>query len=162
MLITLLVVRFTAAQWRWMPLLLASFFFYSLTGIEAFVLLLGSILLTYYNAQKIAESANMTQRYRWLLVSVIGQILILGVFKYLGVFNGLMQGINALLHRGPWQNWELLILPLGISFYTFQSMGYVFDVYYKIRKPEMHLGKYALFVSFFPQIQSGPIGRSKR
>jgi alginate O-acetyltransferase complex protein AlgI len=161
MLITLVVVRFTAAQWRWMPLLLASFFFYSLTGIAAFVLLFGSILFTYYNAQKIAESGNMTRRYRWLLVSVIGQILILGVFKYLGFFNGLMQGINAMLHRGPWQNWELLILPLGISFYTFQSMGYVFDVYYKIRKPEMHLGKYALFVSFFPQIQSGPIGRSR-
>ena len=103
----------------------------------------------------------MKIRYRWLLTSVTGQILILGLFKYLGFFNGVMSGIYALLQRDQWVDLPSLVLPLGISFFTIQSMGYVFDVYYKIRKPETHLGKYALFVSFFPQIQSGPIGRAK-
>ena len=140
---------------------MASLFFYSLTHWGAFVILLFSIFYTYFTAIRVSGSANMSIRYRWLLLSVIGQVLILGVFKYLGFFNGVMQGVYALLHKGDWNDWPLLVLPLGISFFTFQSMGYVFDVYYKIRKPEMHLGKYALFVSFFPQIQSGPIGRSK-
>lgn len=161
LLITIFVVRWTAASWRWLPLLLASLFFYSLTHWGAFVLLLFTIVLTYFTSDRIAASSTMKIRYRWLILSVSGQILILGLFKYLGFFNGVMSGIYALLRRGEWVDWPALVLPLGISFFTFQSMGYVFDVYYKIRKPETHLGKYALFVSFFPQIQSGPIGRAK-
>ncbi len=124
-------------------------------------MLLFSIVFTYFTSGKIAASGTMKIRYRWLLTSVSGQILILGLFKYLGFFNAVMQGVYFLLDKGDWNDWPLLVLPLGISFFTFQSMGYVFDVYYKIRKPETHLGKYALFVSFFPQIQSGPIGRAK-
>lgn len=124
-------------------------------------MLLFSIVFTYLTSGQIANSPTMKIRYRWLLTSVTGQILILGLFKYLGFFNGVMSGIYALLQRDQWVDLPSLVLPLGISFFTFQSMGYVFDVYYKIRKPETHLGKYALFVSFFPQIQSGPIGRAK-
>jgi D-alanyl-lipoteichoic acid acyltransferase DltB (MBOAT superfamily) len=75
--------------------------------------------------------------------------------------NDLIDGLSVWWNAPSLYHFPLLMLPLGISFYTFQSMGYVFDVYYKIRKPEEHLGHYALFVSFFPQIQSGPIGRSK-
>jgi D-alanyl-lipoteichoic acid acyltransferase DltB (MBOAT superfamily) len=84
----------------------------------------------------------------------------LAAFKYLGFFNEIFEHVASLFH-GTWSALPTLILPVGISFYTFQSMGYVFDVYYKIRKPEQTVLEYALFVSFFPQILSGPIGRSK-
>jgi D-alanyl-lipoteichoic acid acyltransferase DltB (MBOAT superfamily) len=109
----------------------------------------------------LAHEKVQKTRYRYLLISCAVQVLMLGIFKYLGFFNECIAEMAKWFHYSNYFQWPSLIMPLGISFFTFQSMGYVFDVYYNIRKPEMHLGHYALFVSFFPQIQSGPIGRSK-
>ncbi|MBM3428257.1 MAG: hypothetical protein FJX95_05695, partial [Bacteroidetes bacterium] len=147
----------TKPQWRWLVLLAASYFFYGLTGWLPLILLIFSTLLTYQMGIQLGRMKDQKQRYPLLVVSVVCQVFLLGIFKYLGFFESVYQWV-----MGMNVSWPKLILPLGISFYTFQSMGYVFDVYYKIRKPEMHWGRYALFVSFFPQIQSGPIGRSKK
>jgi D-alanyl-lipoteichoic acid acyltransferase DltB (MBOAT superfamily) len=152
---------FLKAQHRWILLLLGSLFFYSLTGWSPLILLLSTIFLTYGTAKWLYIEKKQNNRYRILLVSVITQVVLLGIFKYLGFLNDLIDGLSVWWNAPSLYHFPLLMLPLGISFYTFQSMGYVFDVYYKIRKPEEHLGHYALFVSFFPQIQSGPIGRSK-
>jgi len=146
---------------RWILLLLGSFFFYSLTGWQPTILLLFTIIITFGSALWLGNEKNQGRRYKILLLSVTAQILLLSAFKYLGFFNDLVSGISHWMQSPSWVQLPLLMLPLGISFYTFQSMGYVFDVYYNIRKPERHFGHYALFVSFFPQIQSGPIGRSK-
>jgi len=146
---------------RWILLLLGSFFFYSLTGWQPAILLLFTISITYGSALWLSHEKQQNRRYKILLLSVTTQILLLSAFKYLGFFNGLIEGISDWMQSPSWVQLPQLMLPLGISFYTFQSMGYVFDVYYNIRKPERHFGHYALFVSFFPQIQSGPIGRSK-
>ncbi|MEY4329508.1 MAG: hypothetical protein RL609_256 [Bacteroidota bacterium] len=147
----------TKPQWRWLVLLVASYFFYGLTGWLPLILLIFSTLLTYQMGIQLGRMKDQKQRYPLLVVSVLCQVVLLGIFKYLGFFESVYQWVV-----GKNVSWPQLILPLGISFYTFQSMGYVFDVYYKIRKPEVHWGRYALFVSFFPQIQSGPIGRSKK
>ena len=146
---------------KWMLLLLASLFFYSLASGWAIALLGFTILWTFLIAKQIGEEREQRKRYRYLIISCSVQILMLGAFKYLGFFNECIAAIAQLMNQSNYFQWPELIMPLGISFFTFQSMGYVFDVYYKIRKPELHLGHYALFVSFFPQIQSGPIGRSK-
>ena len=89
-----------------------------------------------------------------MVLCVIGNLAILGFFKYtdflIGTVNGLLGGQLSLLH---------IALPIGISFYTFQSVGYILDVYWKRYEPEKNIFKFALFVSFFSQILQGPIGR---
>lgn len=162
LLVVILSTRITVPKWRWLILLLASYYFYALTGFWALVLLAFTTLFTFSVGQWLGQVKEQKTRYKILVLGIAVQILQLGLFKYLGFFESIFEcfesvfGINT---HVPWTHW---IMPLGISFYTFQSMGYVFDVYYKIRKPEGHLGLYALYVSFFPQIQSGPIGRSKK
>ncbi len=152
----------TRSHWRWLILLLASYFFYGLTGWAPLILLWVTTIWTFQIGSVLGNLKDQSKRYRILLVSVFFQVGLLGIFKYLGFFESLIQALLHLFHQPSMAQWHHFILPLGISFYTFQSMGYVFDVYYKIRKPEAHMGHYALFVSFFPQIQSGPIGRSKK
>jgi alginate O-acetyltransferase complex protein AlgI len=156
------VHRLTRSDWRWLTLLLASYFFYGLTGWAPLLLLLITTVWTFQVGANLGRIKDQTKRYRILLLSLIFQVGLLGIFKYLGFFESLIQQFLQLFQQPAMSNWHHFILPLGISFYTFQSMGYVFDVYYKIRKPEVHFGHYALFVCFFPQIQSGPIGRSKK
>jgi D-alanyl-lipoteichoic acid acyltransferase DltB (MBOAT superfamily) len=85
---------------------------------------------------------------------------ILVIFKYLGFFTEIISQITGLFFLNSQFLVLNLILPIGISFYTFQSIGYSLDVYYGVRKSEKHFGYFALFVSFFPQILAGPIGRS--
>ena len=82
---------------------------------------------------------------------------LLGVLKYT---NFIVQNIDQLFHTdfGPFH----LLLPIGLSFYTFQSAGYILDVYWNRCEPEKNVFRFALFVSFFPQILQGPIGRFDR
>jgi alginate O-acetyltransferase complex protein AlgI len=146
---------------KWVLLLIASLFFYLVASKWAIFLLIFTIIWTFKMGSVLANEKVQKVRYRYLLFSCLVQVLILGAFKYLGFFNECIAEIAHWSNQSNYFQWPSLIMPLGISFFTFQSMGYVFDVYYNIRKPETHLGHYALFVSFFPQIQSGPIGRSK-
>ena len=95
---------------------------------------------------------------RWLLALCVAlNLLILGYFKYYNflaeVLNPLLRGFDIALPAIQ------VTLPIGISFYTFQSVGYILDVYWKRYEPEKNIFKFALFVSFFPQILQGPIGR---
>jgi D-alanyl-lipoteichoic acid acyltransferase DltB (MBOAT superfamily) len=162
LILVVLAVRWTTPQWRWLVLLFSSYFFYSLTGWLPLLLLLFSTIWTYQIGKWLGNEKDQKKRYPILLLGISVQVLQLATFKYLGFFESLFSLFAEGLGNAHIDPWVQLILPLGISFYTFQSMGYVFDVYYKIRKPELHFGQYALFVSFFPQIQSGPIGRSKK
>ncbi len=162
LLVVVVATRWTLPQWRWLILLIASYFFYSLTGWIPLLLLIFSTLLTFQIGKWLGNEKDQKKRYRILVLSVFIQIFQLAVFKYMGFFESIFQLFSSWTGHHQHDAWTKLILPLGISFYTFQSMGYVFDVYYKIRKPELHLGHYSLYVSFFPQIQSGPIGRSKK
>jgi len=125
------------------------------------LLILLSTIITYVCAHFINREASYKKRKILLLVSIFSNFSILFLFKYynfitVAVFD-LLVAFNA---RVDFPEFKLL-LPVGISFYTFQAVGYTVDVYYKKVVPEKNFGKYALFVSFFPQLVAGPIERTK-
>ena len=141
-------------------LLIASYYFYMCWNPEYALLLAFSTLTTYFTG--IALEKKTEEKYKKLIVAIccLVNLGILFVFKY---FNFSIDSINWILNsmeKEPIQSHLDLLLPVGISFYTFQAVGYIVDVY-RSGKAEHNLLKYALFVSFFPQLGSGPIERSK-
>ncbi len=146
-------------RFRWVFLLAASFGFYMSWSPVFILLLLFSTILSYFGAIAIYNApAEKKKTYMTLLACL--SLLPLFVFKYLAfVTESLFSAINLFgLNLQPAT--LKLALPLGISFYTFQTLGYMADVYRGRIEPERHPGYYALFVAFFPQIVSGPIGRA--
>lgn len=129
---------------RWVLLLAASLGFYAVGSPQALPLLAGITLGTYAAALGIAKSKTQTAKKLWLTCAAILCIGCLCLFKYAGIFRTDVP----------------LLLPAGISFYTFQTLSYVVDIYRGRLMPERHPGYYALFVSFFPQLVAGPIERS--
>ena len=134
-------------------LLLFSWFFYWYWNPWTFFLLLGATVVSYLAARRIADGEIKYRRFR-MAVTVVLLLGGLFVFKYLGfaVWNlsGLFRSERVMLQ---------ILLPAGISFYTFQTLSYVIDVYHGRMKPERSFLYYALFVSFFPQLVAGPIER---
>ncbi|WP_317898628.1 MBOAT family O-acyltransferase [Aurantibacillus circumpalustris] len=151
----------TPINFRWVVLLCASLVFYGWEKPTYLILLALTISITYYSAIKMDEYKKVMVKKRVFLYSaMVVNLGILIVFKYLGFFTDIYSQLANLLSFGLKIPPLKLLLPIGISFYTFQSIGYSLDVFFGLRKPEKHLGYFALFVSFFPQILSGPIGRS--
>jgi len=147
--------------WKRWYLLLASYLFY-MNWHPAYALLLAFITLTtFYGAKHIIGRTDKKKSGGELLaVVLILSFAGLLIFKYLDFINETVWSILSVLGcRIEMPKWELL-LPVGISFYTFQACGYVIDVYKRKVCVEKDLGYYALFVSFFPQIAAGPIGRA--
>lgn len=147
-------------------LLVTSYYFY-MGWNSKYALLIGfSTVITFIcgiGIEKWKESENKGQgRIKWLLImSVAVNLVILAVFKY---SNFILESVDVLLRRlhiGMIDRRINLLLPVGISFYTFQALGYVIDVWRGEVKAEKNIVKYALFVSFFPQLVAGPIERSK-
>lgn len=142
-------------------LLIASYFFYSCWDYRFLLLLFFSTCLDYFTGLKIDQSQKRPVRKAWLLVSIIINLGFLGFFKY---YNFFVENFALL-----WQNsfgykpsiWTLnIILPVGISFYTFHGLSYVFDIYNKKIKPTTNFIDYSLFVGFFPLLVAGPIERA--
>lgn len=125
-------------RYRWAFLLLTSYAFYMNLHLWYGLLLFLATLLTYTLALFLEKAQSAWQRKVCLLLGVLPPVLLLLFFK----------------------TGKSVILPVGISFYFFQSMGYLIDVYRGKIKAERHFGYYALFVSFFPQLFAGPIGRA--
>lgn len=147
-------------KFRWIHLLIASCIFY-MAFIPVYILiLLFTIVVDYFAGIWIANSVG--KRRKWFLVlSLIANIGILAVFKY---YNFFIENVNVILHYlGIHANSELpylsIILPIGLSFHTFQAMSYTIEVYRGNQKPEKHFGIYALYVMFYPQLVAGPIER---
>jgi alginate O-acetyltransferase complex protein AlgI len=141
-------------------LLVSSYFFYACWDWRFMFLLIFSTLLDYFTGIKIYESDERKRKLFWLRISVGVNLGFLGVFKYYNFFsssfaNGLsLLGVNANL--GSLQ----LVLPIGISFYTFHGLSYVLDLYRNRIKPERNFIDYSVFVSFFPLLVAGPIERA--
>jgi alginate O-acetyltransferase complex protein AlgI len=158
--LAIVLVLFYAAPrtWRKYILLAASYFFY-MSFLPKFILLLVSLTAIDYTAARwIARTAAPRSRKTALVVSLAANLGLLGFFKY---YNFFASNIAPLLHR-PSDAFALsVILPLGISFHTFQSMSYVIDVYRKEQEPIANPVDYALFISFFPQLVAGPIVRAR-
>ncbi|MBP6976903.1 MAG: MBOAT family protein [Bacteroidales bacterium] len=148
------------ARRRWMLLLAASYFFYLSNRIEYGILILITTLVDYFVALKIHQTASVKGKKGYLAISLIANLGMLAGFKYLDFFS---ESVNLLLHSFHIQGGLPvfgILLPVGISFFIFKSLSYTIDVYRGLRTPEKHLGFYALYVSFFPQLISGPIDRS--
>ncbi len=152
----------TPSRFRWVLLLLASYYFYGSWKPEYVFLLAGSTLVDYLCALRMEKQENAFHRKCLLAFSITVNLSILVLFKYANFFS---ENTRALLSdysfvsQIPEFDW---ILPIGISFYTLQTIGYSIDVYRKRRSAERHLGKFALYVSFFPQLVAGPIERSTK
>ncbi len=146
-------------RYRWMLLLAASYFYYMFWN-PKYALLIVTTTLVVYGTALMMHGKTARVKKLWLALSVMTNLSILFMFKYFNFFNSSMKGLFALLGV-PYDVPALaLLLPVGISFYTFQALGYTIDVYRGTREPERHLGYFALFVCFFPVILSGPIERS--
>jgi D-alanyl-lipoteichoic acid acyltransferase DltB (MBOAT superfamily) len=141
-------------------LLLASYFFYGWWDWRFLVLMIGSTTMDFLIAQKIAPSRSEPNRKKWFIVSLLLNFGILGVFKYFNFFtDSLVSALNSLgVHQLPVQLIRV-ILPPGISFYTFQEVAYVVDVYKGRLEPAKSFVQYGLFISLFPHLIAGPIQR---
>ncbi|WP_367183244.1 MBOAT family protein [uncultured Aquimarina sp.] len=139
----------------------ASYLFYGMWDWRFLFLILASTAVDYYIGQYIYSSDSNKQRKRWLWVSVIFNIGLLGFFKYYNFFIDSWVDLIDIFGYTPQSSWTLqIILPVGISFYTFQTMSYSLDIYYKRLTPTKDFISFATFVSFFPQLVAGPIERA--
>ncbi len=158
--LAIVLILFYAAPrgWRKYILLAASYFFY-MSFIPKFILLLLALTAIDYTAARwIARTQSPRSRKAALVISLAANLGLLGFFKY---YNFFAANIAQLLHRPSDAFAFSIILPLGISFHTFQSMSYVIDVYRREQEPITNPIDYALFISFFPQLVAGPIVRAR-
>ena len=149
-------------RFRWVFLLAASYYFYMNWKPVYAVLIFGSTLITYLCSILLEKYHDDRKKKRlFLTLSLVINFGILFIFKYFNFINGAVFSMLDFMNiRWHVPNLDIL-LPVGISFYTFQAVGYTIDVYRGDIKAEKHLGIYALFVSFFPQLVAGPIERAK-
>lgn len=151
----------TPQRWRWLLLLIASYYSYMWWNPLYALLLVGLTLWCYIAAIGIDVAASRIARRAWLVVGIGGCVGLLLFYKYLDFFSiSLSYGLGAV---GVHWSAPLLhmIIPVGISFHTFQSMGYLIDVHRRDIRAERHLGIYGVFIVFFPQLLAGPIERSR-
>ena len=154
-------------KFRYLFLLCASYYFYMSWNPRYALLMLASTVITYLSGVLIARAdrmpdtrARLRRKKLWVGLSFGSNLAILCTFKYLGFFLQSLSrvlGLVGLTFRVPAID---LLLPVGISFYTFQALGYTVDVYRGDVGAERNFFRYALFVSFFPQLVAGPIERS--
>jgi len=148
-------------KWQNRMLLVASCIFYGIWDWRFLLLLFTSISTDYVCSLKIQETEDERIKKRYLLVSIVINLSILGFFKYCNFF---LDNLQILLnHSGIMVHDHFLkiVLPIGISFYTLKTMTYTLDVYRNEMKPTRSFGDYALYVAFFPQLIAGPIARAK-
>lgn len=141
-------------------LLVSSYFFYGCWDYRFLFLLIFSTLLDFFTGLMMSRSEKQAARRFWFWLSVCINLGFLGFFKYYNFFIGSFT--EMLAHFGVHANyWTLsIILPVGISFYTFHGLSYVIDIYKKKIEPERNFVDYAVFVSFFPLLVAGPIERA--
>ena len=140
-------------------LLIASYVFYSAWNPPFVILLWISTVVDWFAAQALVRSTHPWTRRTWMLISVIANLGMLGFFKYgqflLNNFIALAAALGVHYHPPQYD----IILPVGISFYTFATLSYTLDVYLRRAAPARNFLDYALFVTFFPHLVAGPIMR---
>lgn len=159
--VILICVEFLRKRlWQHLLLLAASYYFYWYSGAIHVLLMAFVTVATYYCGAKIFATKNKEEKKVWLVIGVIIPLAILGFFKYMGFG---ISSINSLLGAaGVVISLPLLevLLPIGISFFTFQALSYVFDIYLSRLEPIAEFHKYLLFIAFFPALVAGPIVRA--
>jgi len=148
-------------KYRWILLLLASYYFYMSWNVKYVFLILFTTGISFYAARMMERTADKVMRKQILWATALACLGVLFYFKY---FNFVAQSVTDVLKLTSIQYSPLtvdVLLPVGISFYTFQTLSYVIDVYRGDVKAEQHFGHYATFISFFPQLVAGPIERTR-
>ena len=147
-------------KFRWILLLIASYYFYMCWNYKYVVLIAITTSVNYLAGIGISKSKSKFFRILYLTTGLVVSLGILFFFKYFNFFgeslNFIFEKIN-IFYRVPSYHY---LLPVGISFFTFQTLSYTIDVYFKKQEVEYHFGIFALYVSFFPQLVAGPIERS--
>ena len=135
-------------RFRWMLLLVASYYFYMCWKAEFLLLILGSTIVDYIAAIQMSRQSTKAKKKLYLILSLVVNLGLLFGFKYFNFFSDSLRTIfdqfNVLYNVPAFK----VLLPVGISFYTFQTLSYTIDVYRGKREPEKHLGIFALYVAF--------------
>jgi len=146
-------------RFRWPLLVVASCYFY-MALVPAYILILFAVILVDWGAGLWIAGSDSWTRKLALWTSLVANVGLLAVFKYWHFFHDVSEHFARLLGLAHTPMPALsLLLPIGLSFHTFQSMSYTIEVYWRRQAPERHLGIYALYVLFFPQMVAGPIER---
>lgn len=146
-------------RWRWALLLGASYLFYASWNPKYIIVLLTVTAIGYLSGRLLEWQTRPTTRRLILTLSLIASLGILFSFKYFDLTNRALQAVFDQLEIS---SGIYLILPLGISYFTFQTMSYILDVYRGSIQAEKHAGLYALFIAFFPHVTAGPIARANQ
>lgn len=149
-------------NWRVPVLVVASYVFYGWWDYRFLGLIWISTIVDFLVGRRMAGTQGRSGRRRLLALSVAVNLGILGFFKYWGFFVESASELLGSIGFDPDPAVLRVILPVGISFYTFQTMSYTIDIYRGQLEPEPNLGRFALFVTFFPQLVAGPIERASR
>ena len=142
-----------------MLLVVASYFFYGLWDWRFLFLILFSTIIDFSIGKLLAKKSNKAHRKGLLTTSLVVNLSLLGFFKY---YNFLNDNFSFLMHGFGLENpipYLSILLPVGLSFHTFQAMSYTIEVYRGNEKAERHFGIYSLYVMFYPQLVAGPIER---
>ncbi len=161
-IVLIVILSFSAGMtWKKWVLLVASCIFYMWWNPAFILLIFFSIGVDYYLGEALFKEENQAKRKLYLVLSMCSNLGLLAFFKYFNFFSDNCLWILQLFGYEP--SWTSLniILPVGISFYTFQTMSYTIDIYRKKLKPAESLLDFSLFVSFFPQLVAGPIIRAR-
>ena len=145
---------------RWIWLLASSLYFYGVAEPLFLIQILGATVVTYFFAERVELAPDKQKKKSILTVAILALVGNLFIFKYTSFANETLRSLFGLLNLSYPVPALHLALPIGISFYTFQLIGYLVDVY-RGAKAEKHFGLFALYVSFFPKVVSGPIERAK-
>lgn len=159
--VTLVGYYLLPARWRSLFLIAASAFFYMYVNVAYILIILLLIMVNYLAGIRIGDSANKAQKKKLLYAAMVVNIGVLVFFKY---WNFLIDNLLGLV-AAPAGRYGLIMniaLPLGLSYYTFQNIGYTLDIYRGSQKPERNLERFTLFTLFFPKLLVGPIERAKR
>jgi alginate O-acetyltransferase complex protein AlgI len=155
------VLTFRSGRHRWLVLLIASYVFYMAWRPPFILLLAGQTLFCWWSAGRVAAATGEAGRRGFLTLNIAVNLLLLGFFKYFYFLHDTWYEIlGCFVPVGPISHPWTIILPLGISFHTFQGIAYAVDVYRGTIPAERDLGVFALFHSFFPQLIAGPIERA--
>lgn len=161
--LTLLIYYAMPKRSRWIGLLLMSYVFYAGWKVEYLALLLYSTITEFFIANFIYKAKTKIAKRSWLAVSLISNFGVLILFKYFHYLIGGSSWFKDLANHHDSILWLQFIfefgIPVGISFYVFQTVSYAIDVYHGRTIPEKNIAKFALFVNFFPQLVAGPIER---
>ena len=147
-------------RWRWALLLAASYLFYASWNPKYIIVLLTMTAIGYLSGLLLERQMHPTTRRFIFTLSLLASLGILFFFKYFELSSRALHAIIeqfGFAHLIPGFN---LLLPLGISYFTFQTMSYILDVYRGVIRAEKHAGIYALFIGFFPHLTAGPIARA--